>query len=82
MLLTRRQMAELLGVSRQTYYNWTGRTVTLRTKNHGHVKATLRKMLDLLVTEQWVLADVVELDSKERYAKLLSMLQKPEPTEE
>lgn len=74
MLITKSQMADLLGVTRQTYYNWTGRPVSLRTKNHGHVRDRLRDLLNLIADDTWSLPEVVELSSEERFEKLKGLL--------
>ena len=72
MLLTTGNMAELLGVSRMTYYGWVkGKTV--RKKNDDRVRETLRKLLGVM-SNGWPQPDVIALDQKYRFQRLLEIL--------
>jgi DNA-binding XRE family transcriptional regulator len=71
MLLTTSNMAELLGVSRMTYYGWVkGKPV--RTKNDEKVRDILRKMLSIL-NDGWPQPEVIALEQKQRFERLLEI---------
>lgn len=73
MLLTRTQMAQLLGVSRVTYYNWKARgSVTPR--NVVYARKVLKEVLRVMVDHEWPSPNVVALESDDRYAELLKLI--------
>jgi|TARA_R100000482_G_scaffold124788_1_gene79054 DNA-binding XRE family transcriptional regulator len=74
MLLTTGNMAELLGVSRMTYYAWV-KGKPIRKKNDIKVRDMLRQLLALM-TEGWPQPDVIALEQKYRFQRLLEILDK------
>ena len=76
MLLTTSNMAELLKVSRMTYYGWVkGKPV--RKKNDDKVREILRKLLSIL-NDGWPQPEVIALDQKLRFERLLEIFNKNE----
>jgi DNA-binding XRE family transcriptional regulator len=76
MLLTTSNMAELLGVSRMTYYGWVkGKPV--RKKNDAKVRDILRKMLSIL-NDGWPQPEVIALEQKQRFERLLEIFKENE----
>ena len=73
MLLTTLDMAELLGVSRMTYYGWVkGRT--LRKANHEAVRAMLKRLLAVMTDHSWPMPEVIASTQKQRKERLLAIL--------
>tara|TARA_R100001530_G_scaffold72320_2_gene51104 strand:+ start:3981 stop:4265 length:285 start_codon:yes stop_codon:yes gene_type:complete len=76
MLLTTSNMAELLSVSRMTYYGWVkGKPV--RKKNHDRVISTLRILLKAM-ENGWPQPNIIALEQKDRFKELLELLNKKE----
>tara|TARA_R100001530_G_scaffold1663_1_gene2947 strand:+ start:958 stop:1242 length:285 start_codon:yes stop_codon:yes gene_type:complete len=76
MLLTTSNMAELLGVSRMTFYGWVkGKPV--RRKNDARVRNILRKLLSSMESG-WPQPKVIALEQKERFKRLLEILNEKE----
>lgn len=73
MLLTTSDMAEVLGVSRMTYYGWV-RGKALRKSNDTAVRGMLRRLLAIMSTHGWPTPHVIAADQKERKARLLELL--------
>lgn len=72
MSLSKSDMAELITVSRQTYYSWVkGAKVTKA--NDKKVRIVLRKMLSIIKDHGWPTPVELALDPKERKAKLLAL---------
>lgn len=74
MLLTTGNMAELLGVSRMTYYGWV-KGKAIRKKNDEKVRDTLRELLAVM-SEGWPQPEVIAIEQKERFQRLLEILGK------
>jgi DNA-binding XRE family transcriptional regulator len=74
MLLTTGNMAELLGVSRMTYYGWV-KGKPIRKKNDEKVRDTLRELLAVM-SEGWPQPEVIAIEQKERFQRLLEILGK------
>jgi predicted transcriptional regulator len=74
MLLTTGNMAELLGVSRMTYYGWV-KGKSIRKKNDEKVRDTLRELLAVM-SEGWPQPEVIAIEQKERFQRLLEILGK------
>lgn len=74
MLLTTGNMAELLGVSRMTYYGWV-KGKSIRKKNDEKVRDTLRELLRVM-SEGWPQPEVIAIEQKERFQRLLEILGK------
>lgn len=74
MLLTTGNMAELLGVSRMTYYGWV-QGKTIRKKNDEKVRDTLRELLTVM-SDGWPQPEVIAIEQKERFQRLLEILGK------
>ena len=76
MLLTTSNMAELLGISRMTYYGWVkGKPV--RAKNDEKVREILRRMLAIL-NDGWPQPEVIALEQKQRFERLLEIFKENE----
>lgn len=73
MLLTTADMADLLGVSRMTYYGWV-RGKTLRKANDDVVRGMLRKLLDVMTAHHWPMPEVIAATQKQRKERLLEIL--------
>jgi len=76
MLLTTGNMAELFAVSRMTYYGWV-KGKPIRQKNDDKVREILRKLLSLM-SEGWPQPEVIALEQKYRFQRLLEILGKEE----
>lgn len=74
MLLTTGNMAQLLDVSRMTYYGWV-KGKAIRKKNDEKVREVLRQMLAML-SDGWPQPEVIALDQKDRFQRLLEILDK------
>jgi DNA-binding XRE family transcriptional regulator len=73
MLLTISDMAELLGVSRMTYYGWV-RGKSLRKSNDESVRTMLRRLLAVMTEHGWPMPDVIASDQKQRKERLMTIL--------
>lgn len=73
MLLTHSQMAELLGVSRVTYYNWRAAGYPAE-RNIAKIRATLKDMLRVMLDHGWPTPAAVAMDQGERLAALQALL--------
>ena len=76
MLLTTGNMAELFDVSRMTYYGWV-KGKPIRQKNDDKVREILRKLFSLM-SEGWPQPEVIALEQKYRFQRLLEILGKEE----
>ena len=76
MLLTTSNMAELLGISRMTYYGWV-KCKPVRAKNDEKVREILRKMLAIL-NDGWPQPEVIALEQKQRFERLLEIFKENE----
>ena len=74
MQLTISDMASLLGVSRATYYAWTGGG-PIRPRNARKVKEVLKELLPLLKDGAWPVPGVRAMTSKERLRTLIDILE-------
>ena len=72
MLLSVRDIAMVLGVSRMTYYGWL-KGKPLRKSNDAKVREKLRQLLDIM-KEGWPQPDVIALESVARRQRLLELL--------
>jgi DNA-binding XRE family transcriptional regulator len=73
MLLTTSDMAELLGVSRMTYYGWV-KGKTLRKSNDESVRVMLRRLLAVMRDHGWPMPEVIAADQKQRKERLVAIL--------
>jgi DNA-binding transcriptional regulator YiaG len=73
MLLTTGDMAELLGVSRMTYYGWV-KGKPLRKSNDEAVRAMLRRVLAVMSNHSWPMPEVLAANQKQRKARLVELL--------
>ena len=73
MLLTTSDMAELLGVSRMTYYGWV-KGKPLRKSNDESVRVMLRRLLAVMKDHGWPTPDVIASSQKQRKERLISIL--------
>jgi DNA-binding transcriptional regulator YiaG len=74
MLLTTKQAAELMGVSRATYHNWVNGK-PIRTANMETVKQVVRKLLSIAKTGEYPSAEIVRLTANERHQRLLVLME-------
>ena len=74
MLLTTSNMSELLGVSRMTYYGWV-KGNKIRKNNDKKVRTTLKELLDLM-TDGRPQPEVIAMEPKYRFERLLEVLKK------
>jgi|TARA_R110000803_G_scaffold60921_3_gene120509 DNA-binding XRE family transcriptional regulator len=74
MLLTTSNMAELLEISRMTYYGWVkGKPV--RRNNEDRVRITLRILLKAM-EGGWPQPEIISIEQKNRFKRLLELLDK------
>ena len=73
MLLTTSDMAELLGVSRMTYYGWV-KGKALRKSNDAAVRAMLKRLLAVVTEYGWPTPEVIAAEQKQRKKRLLKIL--------
>lgn len=73
MLLTVQDMAELLGVSRMTYYGWM-RGKPMRKTNDLLVRSMLKRLLAIMTEHSWPMPEVIASDQKQRKERLLQLL--------
>ena len=73
MLLTGRDMAVLLGVSRVTYYSWVAGK-PIRPKNAAMVRALLRKLITVVSGYGWPTHEILSASQPERLARLQRLL--------
>jgi DNA-binding XRE family transcriptional regulator len=76
MILTTANMAELFQVSRMTYYGWV-KGKPIRSKNDEHVRSVLKQLLQL-ISDGWPQPEVIPLAQKDRFQRLLEILQEQE----
>ena len=72
MLLSVRDVAIILGVSRMTYYGWV-KGKPLRKSNDAKVREKLRDLLDIM-KEGWPQPEVIALESVKRRERILELL--------
>ena len=72
MLLSVRDIAMVLGVSRMTYYGWL-KGKPLRKSNDAKVREKLRQLLEIM-KEGWPQPEVIALESVSRRQRLLDLL--------
>jgi DNA-binding transcriptional regulator YiaG len=73
MLLTTSDMAELLKVSRMTYYGWV-KGKPLRKSNDEAVRTMLRRLLAVMTDHGWPMPEVIASDQKQRKGRLIEIL--------
>jgi DNA-binding XRE family transcriptional regulator len=72
MLLTRRDMAALLGVTRMTYYGWV-KGKPIRASNDANVRVMLRKLLAVM-SDGWPTPDIIAATREQRIERLQELL--------
>ena len=73
MLLTTQDMAELLGVSRMTYYGWV-QGKPIRKANDALVRSMLKRLLAVMTEHSWPMPEVIAASQKQRKERLLELL--------
>jgi DNA-binding XRE family transcriptional regulator len=73
MLLTTRDMSEVLGVSRMTYYGWVNGK-PLRKNNLENVRLMLKKLLSVMTDHGWPMPEVIAAAQKQRKERLVELL--------
>lgn len=74
MLLSRGDMAKVLGVSRMTYYSWVGGS-HLRKRNEAHVRASLKKLLAVVTDHGWPTPEANAMQPRYRFERLRTLLE-------
>ena len=74
MLLTTSDMAKLLGVSRQGYYDWR-KNNKIRRKREDEVRAKIKLLLSVLVDHQWPTPEVIGMEPPQRLERLEALLE-------
>jgi DNA-binding transcriptional regulator YiaG len=75
MLLRTSDMAQLLGVSRVTYYGWV-RGQAPRPGNEATVRAMLKQLLAIMTEHGWPMPDIIAASPKTRNDRLVALLKK------
>lgn len=73
MLITTREMSELFGVSRVTYYSWV-RGQSVRQKNVEQVTSMVRILLAVMRDHGWPTPEIVGLPQPVRKQRLLALV--------
>ena len=73
MLLTVQDMAELLGVSRMTYYAWM-QGKPMRKNNQANVRQMLKRLLSVMTDHGWPMPEVIAANQKRRKERLIELL--------
>lgn len=73
MLLTTRDMSELLGVTRMTYYSWVAGK-PMRKANQLYVRTMLKRLLAVMTDHGWPMPEVIAADQKVRKERLIELL--------
>lgn len=73
MLLTRRDMAALFGVTRMTYYGWV-KGKPIRASNDEVVRGVLRKLLAIMSEHGWPSPDIIAATRDQRMERLQELL--------
>ena len=73
MLLTTSNMAELFNVSRMTYYGWV-KGNKIRKNTDKKVRGVLKSLLAIM-TEGYPQPDVIAMEQKHRFKRLLELLE-------
>ena len=69
MLLTRRDMAALMGVTRMTYYGWVNGK-PIRASNDANVRTMLRKLLAVMSEHGWPTPEIIAATREQRMERL------------
>ncbi len=73
MLLTVKDMSDLFGVTRATYYGWlNGKPI--RKSNDEVVRVMLRRLLSVVSVHKWPTKEVLAAEQKQRKDMLLALL--------
>jgi DNA-binding XRE family transcriptional regulator len=73
MLLTKTQMARLLGVSRVTYHAWEKAGGPSR-RSIMYARAVLKELLRVMVEHEWPTQTVVAMDQEDRLIELQKLI--------
>jgi DNA-binding XRE family transcriptional regulator len=73
MLLTKTQMARLLGVSRVTYHAWEKAGGPSR-RSIMYARAVLKELLRVMVEHEWPTPTVVAMDQEDRLIELQKLI--------
>lgn len=73
MVLNISQLTELMGVSRMSYYGWL-KGKPIRKNSEDKVKKTVKNLLFVMKEYDWPTAEVVAMESKDRFERLKSIL--------
>jgi len=77
MLLTVKDMAKILGASRQTYYSWVS-GIEPRPSRTAKLRVTIRKMVNVLRDEGWPSTEVLEMEPADRVKYLSDLMEAQE----
>lgn len=73
MLLTVRDISDLFGVTRATYYGWL-RGKPIRKTNDATVRAVLKRLLAVMTQHSWPMPEIIAADQKQRKERLQELL--------
>lgn len=73
MLLTKTQMARLLGISRVTYHAWEKAGGPSR-RSIMYARAVLKELLRVMVEHEWPTPTVVAMDQEDRLIELQKLI--------
>ena len=74
MFLTTSEMAELIGVSRMAYYNWTRGKTSPSPTNREIVRVVVKKLLRVMQEFDWPTGEIVAMSPLERKLRLQRLL--------
>lgn len=74
MLLTAADMAQLFGVSRQTYHGWVHGKYVIRKSHEEKVRAVLKKLLAIMTEHGWPMPEVIAASQKQRMERLRELM--------
>ena len=73
MLLTTTHMAKILKVSRVTYGGWV-KGKAIRKGNAAKVKVILRKLMEVMVAQEWPSPEIIAMSSAQRFNSLVELM--------
>lgn len=75
MLLTTKDMASVLGVTRMTYYSWI-QGAQPRKDKVDHIRLILKRLLAIMVEDKWPMPEVIAMESVNRKHKLNELMKR------
>jgi len=75
MLLTVRDLTNILGVSRTTYYGWLS-DKPVRKSSEASIRVKVRHLLLVMSEHNWPSPEIIGLEPKQRVERLIALLEK------